>query len=174
MELKMNREEFVENWSAESLKAVGVYPNLDGYKYLMVALKILEQCYGKNMSITKELYPLIASACDSTAAKVERGIRHALGKADDRKGVRGINEVVGSEVFDQCEKPSNKQALYALAEALHFRLLREGYAKGKEKGQEGSLEKQSSNYNIISRTQPVDLMLEPEFSVYDDAAIEAE
>lgn len=59
------------------------YPeNLLGTQYVRVAV----QTYRPGMSMTMELYPAIARACESTPSRVERAIRHATARAFDKAG----------------------------------------------------------------------------------------
>lgn len=54
----------------------GVYPNLNGYSYLIDAVKIVKQ--NPNIKISRQVYPMIARMHKTTATKVERAIRHIV------------------------------------------------------------------------------------------------
>ncbi len=79
------------------LNNYSIKENLSGYKYLHYAIKM---CFTNNElldSVTKELYPMIAEAFDSTEDRVERAIRNAIEQAYNQDNL--------SDVFDK--KPTN-------------------------------------------------------------------
>ena len=61
------------------LLSLGIPTKLRGYAYLREAIVIFAQDPGQ--SITKELYPAVGSACNSSGAHVERSIRSAINAA---------------------------------------------------------------------------------------------
>lgn len=79
------------------LKEAAISEHLSGYKYLKYAIN---ECY-KNpsllKSVTKELYPQVASTFDSTIDRVERSIRNAIEQAYNQNNL--------NLVFDK--KPTN-------------------------------------------------------------------
>lgn len=58
------------------LLTLGIPTKLRGYPYLREA--ILLEMGNPGQSVTKELYPAVASACNASAAQVERSIRSAI------------------------------------------------------------------------------------------------
>ena len=62
----------------EFLIETGNFPNLKGFNCLIKAVEIVKKNPG--IKLTKELYPQIAKETNSTASKVERSIRHVVGR----------------------------------------------------------------------------------------------
>ena len=58
----------------EFLLETGNFPNLTGFYPLCRAVEIVRE--KGHISITKELYPQLAGEFNSTAAKIERAMRH--------------------------------------------------------------------------------------------------
>lgn len=89
---------------SEFLVKTGCMPNLAGYDYLIEAVDIVRAA--KRISITKELYPMIARKYKTTASRVERAIRHIVSnklKFSDYK-IIGLNK-----------RPSNSELIYYFA-----------------------------------------------------------
>ena len=83
----------------EVLKDIGIPQNILGYEYLIRAIKIVKEQPYKIHRITKELYPDIARACDTTASRVERSIRHAIESAFDRSlAFDAIQRIFGNTI----------------------------------------------------------------------------
>lgn len=59
----------------------GIKPHLLGFKFLTDAIELVDKNLEYQYSITKMLYPEIASCEKTTSSKVERAIRHALENA---------------------------------------------------------------------------------------------
>ena len=62
----------------EVLLAIGIPPNLLGYTYITYATELILDNPKYMHAITKKLYVEIAKKYDSTPARVERDIRHAI------------------------------------------------------------------------------------------------
>lgn len=88
------------------------YPeNLLGTQFVRVAVRI----FRPGMSITKELYPAIAQACESTPSRVERAIRHATGRAFDRAGWSDAPlEYFGNSINPSTGLPTNGELIARL------------------------------------------------------------
>ena len=69
-------------------------------------------------SITKQLYPTIASKFETTASKVERAIRHAIEVAWNRGKIENINNVFGVKVYSSQEKPTNGEFIALVADKM--------------------------------------------------------
>jgi two-component system response regulator (stage 0 sporulation protein A) len=68
----------------EALIAIGIYPNLKGFKYIAEAVKIVRENSDALRQITKTLYPEIARRYDDKMGRVERAIRHAIFTAEQK------------------------------------------------------------------------------------------
>lgn len=98
--------------------AVGIPAHIKGYHFLREAVK---QVYADRTvinSITKELYPGVARAFDTTASKVERAIRHAIEVAWARGKIENINGIFGYTIYGKQEKPTNGEFIALVADKL--------------------------------------------------------
>lgn len=60
------------------LNKLGMPTNLKGYAYSVYAIHLGMQMGTFDISVTKDLYPAIAKAFETTNSRVERAIRHAV------------------------------------------------------------------------------------------------
>lgn len=88
----------------EFLVKTGCLPNLAGFDYLIRAVEIMKE--KKRISITKELYPLIAKEFNVSASKVERSMRCIVSNKITTKqyGMIGLEK-----------RPSNSELIYYFA-----------------------------------------------------------
>lgn len=94
-----------------ALLAMGVPAGIKGFTYIADAIQIFDEI-GTRIFITKELYPAIAKKNDTTAKRVERAIRHALGVARSCKvDYEIVNHYIG---FINCENSSSLKQLYMM------------------------------------------------------------
>lgn len=70
----------------DALVRMGIYPSVKGFYYIEEAVKIFEAagCYSEKLSMTKDVYPEVATAFKTTKTAVERAIRHALNLAKSK------------------------------------------------------------------------------------------
>lgn len=102
------------------LMALGFRTKVSGFPYLREAIVITAQKPG--LSITKELYPMVAQRCGSEPALVERSARSAIETAFQRR-----NKPLWQLYFSGMElssRPTNAEFITRLAEML--RQSREG------------------------------------------------
>ena len=71
-------------------------------------------------SVTKELYPSIARALNTTPSSVERAIRHAIGLVWDHGNIQALDKLFGYSVETRKKKPSNSEFIALIADK--FRL----------------------------------------------------
>lgn len=88
----------------EFLVKTGCLPNLAGFDYLIRAVEIMKE--KKRISITKELYPLVAKEFNSSASKVERAMRSIVANKISIKQYK----MIGLE-----KRPSNSELIYYFA-----------------------------------------------------------
>lgn len=99
------------------LRRLGIAPNLDGYKMLVVGLPLLFQ--DPTQPLVKEFYPAVACATGKeSAAAVEKSIRDAIAKAWECR-----NDSVWEQYFPRngrgkISNPSNSKFLKALVHCL--------------------------------------------------------
>ena len=60
------------------LKRLGFSPSMKGYWYISYGLKLVHENPNLLLSITKRLYPEIASAFNTSAVGVEKGVRLSI------------------------------------------------------------------------------------------------
>lgn len=101
------------------LKDIGVPPHLKGYVYLKAAVSLVQQEQALLGKVTKELYPKIALKFDTTAARVERSIRHAIEQVWVRaESVAHIASVIGYSEAHLQSKPSNSEFIAMIVDSL--------------------------------------------------------
>lgn len=104
--------------ASKMLQELGIPTSVKGYAYWVAGMVLLLEDRKYLESITKELYPMIAKQCDSTASRVERAMRKAVEIAWLKD-----NEGVQKRMFGYClggakGKPSNSELLVCLLEVL--------------------------------------------------------
>ena len=97
---------------------VGIPAHIKGYQYLREAIKLSIDNPDIINSITKKLYPAIASKFQTSASKVERAIRHAIEVAWNRGKIENINSVFQIKVYDANEKPTNGEFIALVADKM--------------------------------------------------------
>lgn len=98
--------------------SVGIPANVKGYQFLREGIKIVLDNPDIINNVTKQLYPSIAEVCDTTAVKVERSIRHAIGIAWNRGKIININKLFGIKIIDAYEKPTNSEFIALISDKL--------------------------------------------------------
>ena len=97
---------------------VGIPAHIKGYQFLREAVKMAIEEPEIINSITKQLYPSIASRFSTSASKVERAIRHAIEVAWNRGKIENINNVFGIKIYDSNEKPTNGEFIALVADKM--------------------------------------------------------
>ncbi len=98
--------------------SVGIPAHIKGYQFLREGIKLAVDNPPIINSITKSLYPTIASKFDTTSSKVERAIRHAIEVAWNRGKIENINSLFGVKVYSSQEKPTNGEFIALLADKM--------------------------------------------------------
>lgn len=98
--------------------SVGIPAHIKGYQFLREGIKLAVDSPAIINSITKRLYPSIASIYDTTPSKVERAIRHAIEVAWNRGKIENINSLFGIKVYTANEKPTNGEFIALLADKM--------------------------------------------------------
>jgi two-component system, response regulator, stage 0 sporulation protein A len=97
---------------------VGIPAHIKGYQFLREAIKMAIDQPEIINSITKKLYPSIASKFETSASKVERAIRHAIEVAWNRGKIENINTLFGIKVYSNNEKPTNGEFIALVADKM--------------------------------------------------------
>lgn len=102
------------------LHEVGVPPHLKGYQFLREAITMVIGDLNVINSITKLLYPSIASEFNTTPSRVERAIRHSIEVAWSRGNIDNINSLFGFTVNIEKGKPTNSEFIAMVADKLRL------------------------------------------------------
>ena len=97
---------------------IGIPAHIKGFQYLRKAVKMVMQKPTMMSAITKELYPGVALAFDTSASKVERAIRHAIEIAWNREKIDNINQIFGYNIYSKNDKPTNGEFIALVADKL--------------------------------------------------------
>lgn len=104
------------------LREIGVPAHIKGYTYLRDG--ILESLKSDHdLSVTKELYPVIARQHKTIPTRVERAIRHAIEVAWSRGNMEKINAMFGFTVDPNKGKPTNSEFVRTLVDNLKLQNL---------------------------------------------------
>lgn len=100
-----NIEEVIESILTE----IGMPCHLIGYNYVVYAIKIAIENPDILNSITFGLYPTVAMKYNTTASRVEHGIRHAIECAWNRADLDVIEKYFGNTISFTKGKPTNNE-----------------------------------------------------------------
>ena len=96
--------------------SIGIPAHIKGYQYLREAVRMVIEDGDIINRITKELYPGIARRYGTSASKVERAMRHAIEVAWNRGRLDTTNQLLGVNLFNERDKPTNGEFISLIAE----------------------------------------------------------
>lgn len=99
---------------------LGVPAHIKGYNYLRTAIIMVVGDMDLLNYITKELYPEIAKAYQTTSSRVERAIRHAIEVAWTRGKPQTMNEIFGYTINTGKGKPTNSEFIAMIADRIRL------------------------------------------------------
>jgi len=99
---------------------VGIPANISGHQYLREAILMVIEDRGLITGITKELYPNVAKKYKTTAAKVERGIRHAIEVCWLRGRIDVLENTFGYTINPERGKPTNSEFIAMVADKIRM------------------------------------------------------
>lgn len=99
---------------------MGIPANIRGYTYIREAIILVIDEPALLNSVTKELYPRVAEAFGTTAARVERAIRHAIEIAWTRGNIELLNGLFGYTVSSEKGKPTNSAFIARIADKIRL------------------------------------------------------
>ncbi len=102
------------------LHEVGVPAHIKGYMYLREAISMVYNNIEILGSITKVLYPEIATNYGTTSSRVERAIRHAIEIAWVRGNVDAISDIFSYTISYNKSKPTNSEFIAMIADRLRI------------------------------------------------------
>lgn len=101
---------------------VGIPANISGHQYLREAILMVIEDRGLITGITKELYPSVAKKHQTTAAKVERAIRHAIEVSWGRGRIDLLEKTFGYTINPERGKPTNSEFIAMVADKIRMEL----------------------------------------------------
>lgn len=107
--------------TGEYLLRVGISPDLRGFDYIIKGVELLQSKleYYRGATV-KRLYTDIACTFNTTASRVERGIRHAIEAGWSRAGALEWEALGCANTVRACKGvPTNSQLLYTLVYLLN-------------------------------------------------------
>lgn len=104
------------------LKELGVPTNIKGHRYLVESIYRVYHNPEYLESLTKGLYVDVAYACNTTASRVERAMRHAISQAFERGSLDSILKIFGYSVSAKKTKATIGEFISAVANELKRRV----------------------------------------------------
>ena len=111
-----------ETMVTDIIHEIGIPAHIKGFQYLRYSIMLVIDNLDIINSITKKLYPTVASHFNTTASRVERAIRHAIEVAWDRGDPDVINTIFGFTVANSKGKPTNSEFIAMIADKLRLRI----------------------------------------------------
>ncbi len=111
-------EETVEGSVTRVLQQLGLPAHLKGYLYVREGIILAIKDRGILDSVTKTLYPTIAKKFNTTAVRVERGIRYVIEMAWQRGEADRLNGYFGYGIGNRLEKPTNNEFIATVADRI--------------------------------------------------------
>lgn len=111
----------LETIVTEYIHELGVPAHIKGYHYLRTAIMMVVKDVDLLNYITKELYPEIAKAYQTTSSRVERAIRHSIEVAWTRGKPQTMNEVFGYTINTGKGKPTNSEFIAMIADRIRLK-----------------------------------------------------
>ena len=109
-----------EAYITNLLRKIGVPAHIYGYRYLREAIMMVVENGDNIYFVTKNLYPAVAAKCMTTAARVERAIRHAVRVAWSRGSAATLKSIFGHSA-DTAKNPTNCEFIAQIAETVRMR-----------------------------------------------------
>jgi len=101
---------------------IGVPAHIKGYQYVREAIMITVEDMDVINSVTKVLYPEVASRFGTTPSRVERAIRHAIEVAWDRGDLETLQKFFGYTVSNAKGKPTNSEFIAMISDRIRLQL----------------------------------------------------
>jgi two-component system, response regulator, stage 0 sporulation protein A len=108
----------LETQITDIMHEVGIPANIKGYVYLRDAINMVLNDASLLNSITRKLYPGLASKYKTIPSKIERSIRHAIEVGCSRGRSETLNELFKRSFDTNKHIPSSSEFITAIAEAI--------------------------------------------------------
>ncbi len=106
----------------EFIHELGVPAHIKGYQYIRSAIMMVIENMDLLNFITKQLYPEIAKAYNTTASRVERAIRHSIEVAWTRGKPETMNDIFGYTIHTGKGKPTNSEFIAMVADKIRLQI----------------------------------------------------
>ena len=106
----------------ELLLELGAPDHLVGHPYVVQAVVMVVRDRSYIDNITFGLYPQLAATFETTASRVERGIRHLIEVTWNRVDMDVLNRYCGNTVSPDKGKPTNGEFLARMANVVKLRM----------------------------------------------------
>lgn len=116
------KEVDLEALVTEFIHELGVPAHIKGYQYIRTAIMMVVENMDMLNYITKQLYPEIAHAYNTTASRVERAIRHSIEVAWTRGKPETMNEIFGYTIHTGKGKPTNSEFIAMVADRIRLQI----------------------------------------------------
>ena len=107
----------------EIMRNIGIPAHIKGYQYLRTSIMKVIDNPSLIDSITKQLYPAVAKAYNTTPSRVERTIRHAIELAWDRGDIDVLNKFFGYTINHGKGKPTNSEFIAMISDKIRVEAL---------------------------------------------------
>ena len=118
----VKQEVNLESLVTECIHELGVPAHIKGYQYIRTAIMMVVENMDMLNYITKQLYPEIAHAYNTTASRVERAIRHSIEVAWTRGKPETMNEIFGYTIHTGKGKPTNSEFIAMVADRIRLQI----------------------------------------------------
>ena len=119
----------IELMVTDIIHKLGVPAHIKGYHYLRTAIICSVEDRRLMDSVTKLLYPIVATQHCTTSSRVERAIRHAIEIAWERGSCEMMKDFFGCTISGFSCRPTNSEFIALLSDRLRLRLKTDGSYK---------------------------------------------
>lgn len=120
--VSLKKENDLEALVTDFIHELGVPAHIKGYQYIRTAIMMVVENMDMLNYITKQLYPDIAHAYNTTASRVERAIRHSIEVAWTRGKPETMNEIFGYTIHTGKGKPTNSEFIAMVADRIRLQI----------------------------------------------------
>ena len=99
---------------------LGISAKVKGYRFLREAVKLVKDDPCRIDNLTDNIYAVIAANNGTKISNVERSIGYAILISYNSGKLRRLNDLFGTVVFQENEKPSASEFIALIAEKLHY------------------------------------------------------
>lgn len=104
--------------TSKVLHELGIPSSIKGYTFIREAIALIYANDEMVISVTKDIYPLIAKNHNTMATRVARAIRHAIEVAWNRGDIDAIAKYFGNSINIDKSRPTNSEFMFTIADYL--------------------------------------------------------